>query len=239
MRSIGRALDVLDLLRGAGPHGLRVTDLALRVGVDAATISRTLATLVSRGYASRLANRRYTLGPWSARLPERWIDRVLQSAGPTLGELTQTTGETVYLLELLGGRAVTVASMRPSQRPVFDCEGGASFPPWATAAGHALLGGLNAGERLLTLPPEPYDACTPATPTRWSELTRLLEIGNREGIFHERGCFDSKLECLATRLDLAGGGKLALAMSFPRDSRGDAERARLKRLLRSAGAQIV
>ena len=78
IRSVGRALDLLDFMQRAAPAGIRVRDAAAHLGIDPATASRLLATLMSRGYASRMPNRRYTLGARSLRLASGWIDRLLQ-----------------------------------------------------------------------------------------------------------------------------------------------------------------
>lgn len=218
VQSVARALDVLDALRLAPPEGLRVTDLARALEVDAATVSRLLQTLASRGYASQLASRRYSLGPAGARLPMRWLDRVLTAMGPVLGELARETGETIYLLEQLGGEAVTVATMRPAIRPALACELGPTFPLWATAAGHALLAPLPASERLRLLPPEPYPAFTPQTPRSWSELSALIQRGTERGLFVESACFARGVECIAAKVsvDLEGTtGVLAIAASYP------------------------
>jgi IclR family transcriptional regulator, acetate operon repressor len=80
IRSVGRALDLLDFMQHAAPAGIRVRDAAAHLAIDPATASRLLATLISRGYASRMPNRRYTLGARSLRLASGWIDRLLQVA---------------------------------------------------------------------------------------------------------------------------------------------------------------
>ena len=80
IRSVGRALDLLDMMQRAAPSGIRVRDAAAHLGIDPATASRLLATLITRGYASRLPNRHYTLGARSLRLASAWIDRLLQVA---------------------------------------------------------------------------------------------------------------------------------------------------------------
>jgi predicted transcriptional regulator of viral defense system len=56
IRSVGRALDLLDFMQRAAPAGIRVRDAATHLGIDPATASRLLATLISRGYASRMPN---------------------------------------------------------------------------------------------------------------------------------------------------------------------------------------
>ena len=70
-----------------------------------------LATLAAHGYASRLPNRRYTLGVRSLRLATAWVDRLLQLAGPIMARVADRCGETVYLLQLVGAEAVTLAQL--------------------------------------------------------------------------------------------------------------------------------
>src|SRR6478735_12589593 len=48
IRSVGRALDLLDFMQRAAPAGIRVRDAAAHLGIDPATASRLLATLISR-----------------------------------------------------------------------------------------------------------------------------------------------------------------------------------------------
>ena len=47
IRSVGRALDLLDFMQRAAPAGIRVRDAAAHLGIDPATASRLLATLIS------------------------------------------------------------------------------------------------------------------------------------------------------------------------------------------------
>ena len=67
IRSVGRALDVLEILQRAAPSGVRVCEVADRLGVDPATASRLLSTMISHGFASRMPDRSYTLGTRSFR----------------------------------------------------------------------------------------------------------------------------------------------------------------------------
>ena len=79
IRSVGRALDLLEIMQRAAPAGIRVCGAAAHLGIDPATASRLLATLIARGYASRMPNRRYTLGARSLRLATGWVDRCCRS----------------------------------------------------------------------------------------------------------------------------------------------------------------
>src|SRR6202042_1657703 len=154
IRSVGRALDLLDFMQRAAPAGIRVRDAAIHLSIDPATASRLLSTLITRGYASRMPNRRYTLGARSLRLASGWIDRLLQVAGAPMRRIADGCGETVSLLQLVGNEAVTLARLAGSRRAMVEGEIGPSYPLWATAAGRALLGTLPSAHGHALLPAE-------------------------------------------------------------------------------------
>ena len=85
IRSVGRALDLLEIMRRAAPAGVRVCDAAASLGIDAATASRLMATLMTRGYACRMPNRRYALGARVDAASVR-MDRPLAEGGGRLNE---------------------------------------------------------------------------------------------------------------------------------------------------------
>jgi IclR family transcriptional regulator, acetate operon repressor len=171
IRSVGRALDLLDFMQRAAPAGIRVRDAATHLGIDPATASRLLAILISRGYASRMPNRRFTLGARSLRLASGWIDRLLQVAAAPMTRIANGCGETVYLLQLVGSEAVTLARLPGTRRAIIAVEVGLSYPLWATAAGRALLGTLPRAQAPSLLPLEPFPAFTPRTKTTWRTST--------------------------------------------------------------------
>ncbi len=215
IRSVGRALDLLEIMQRAAPAGIRVCDAAASLGIDPATASRLMATLMTRGYASRMPNRRYTLGARSLRLASGWIDRLLQVADAPMRRIADGCGETVYLLQLVGSEAVTLARLTCGRRALVEGEIGPSYPLWATAAGRALLGTLSASQGLALLPAEPFPAFTLRTKTTWFEVCSAMQAGRRSGIHAEDGEIDLFLSCYATPLQHGERDeKLALAVGF-------------------------
>jgi IclR family acetate operon transcriptional repressor len=208
VRSVSRALELLDVLGESAPEGVRGQDVARRLGVDPATVSRLLGTLVERGYATRTSDRRYTVGPRSLRLATAWIDNVLQRAAPVLSRIHEIGGDTVYLCQLLGNQAVVVSRMLPGPRQALRCEFQDAAPLWATAIGTSLLLPLPAVQRVQLLPAEPYPALTARTPRSWASLNGALVKAKREGLCEERGQFDARLGCLAAPLIPTGRGEL-------------------------------
>jgi IclR family transcriptional regulator, acetate operon repressor len=215
IRSVGRALDLLEIMQRAAPAGIRVCDVAATLGIDAATASRLISTLITRGYASRMPNRRYTLGPRSLRLASGWIDRLLQVASAPMRRIADSCGETVYLLQLVGSEAVTLARLGGGRRAMIEGEVGPSYPLWATAAGRAFLSTLSRAQGLALLPAEPFPAFTPRTKTTWADVSAAVQEGRRSGIHAEQGEIDPFLSCYATPLQQGERDeKLALAVSF-------------------------
>src|SRR5271169_1016350 len=93
--SVGRALELLEQLRDS-EQGLGVNELARRIGVNASTASRLLATLESAGLVQRDGQGPFRLGLALVTLADRVLSRLdLQAlARPVLLELAQATGET-------------------------------------------------------------------------------------------------------------------------------------------------
>jgi len=230
IRSVNRALDLLEIMQRAAPAGVRVIDVATSLGVDVDTASDLLSTLLSQGYASRMPDRSYTLGVRSLRLAVGWVDSLVQRAAAPMERISDRCGETVYLLQLVGLEAVTLARRPSGRRASIDVEIGPSFPLWATAAGRALLGGLPPVQIPALLPPEPYPSFTTRTKTTWIELSVAMTEGRRSGIHAEEGEIDLGLSCYAIPLlHSERQHKLALAVSFesqrPASDRGSIERA--------------
>jgi IclR family acetate operon transcriptional repressor len=138
--SVARALALLEELRDS-EQGLGVNELARRIGVNASTASRLLATLESAGIVQRDGHGPYQLGLALVTLAHRVLSRLdLQSlARPVLVELMERTGETATL-SLPGEReAITVDSV-PSQSSVVSMARlGRPSPSHASSVGKVML----------------------------------------------------------------------------------------------------
>jgi DNA-binding IclR family transcriptional regulator len=239
IRSVGRALDLLDIMQRRAPAGIRVRDAADLLGVDPATASRLLATLVVHGYASRLPSRDYMLGTRSLRLATAWVDRLIQIAALPMARVAVGCGETVHLVQLIGCEAVTVARLAGGRRAMVDVEVGPSYPLWASAAGRALLGSVPNVLRPTLLPAEPFPAFTPCTTTRWSELSAALEEACHDGIHGEEGEINPRLSCFAIPLlHRSRDEKLAIAISFD-SRRSESDRQLIRQALRREWREIA
>ncbi len=138
--SVARALALLDELSDS-EAGLGVNELARRIGVNASTASRLLATLESAGIVQRDGQGPYRLGLALLTLADRVHERldVGVLARPVLVELMERTGETATL-SLPGEReAITVDSVPSRSSVVSMARLGRPSVSHATAVGKVML----------------------------------------------------------------------------------------------------
>jgi DNA-binding IclR family transcriptional regulator len=139
--SVERAVALLDAL-AASESGLGVNELARRIGVNASTASRLLATLQESGLVSRGPDSGpYRLGLRLVTLADRVLAQqdVRTLARPLLMRLTDDTGETATL-SLPGDEAAITVDFVPSPSSVVSmARVGRPSIPHATAAGKVML----------------------------------------------------------------------------------------------------
>jgi DNA-binding IclR family transcriptional regulator len=139
--SVARAVALLDTL-AASESGLGVNELARRIGVNASTASRLLATLQDSGLVSREGSAGpYRLGLRLLTLADRVLAQqdVRTLARPLLMRLVDDTGETATL-SLPGDEAAVTVDFVPSPSSVVSmARVGRPSIPHATAAGKVML----------------------------------------------------------------------------------------------------
>ncbi|MCP9484462.1 MAG: IclR family transcriptional regulator [Gaiellaceae bacterium MAG52_C11] len=99
VRSVERALDVLEVLAETDSHGLRLSELARLLDTSKSTVLAVLRTLTARGFVAELGEgraRRYRLGLTLARLGDQVLGQIdlLDLALPSLRAMTEETGWT-------------------------------------------------------------------------------------------------------------------------------------------------
>jgi IclR family acetate operon transcriptional repressor len=139
--SVTRAVALLDALAGS-ESGLGVNELARRIGVNASTASRLLATLQESGLVTReRGSGPYRLGLRLVTLADRVLAQqdVRALARPLLMRLASETGET-STLSLPGEAAAITVDFVPSPSSVVSmARVGRPSIPHATAAGKVML----------------------------------------------------------------------------------------------------
>jgi IclR family transcriptional regulator, acetate operon repressor len=184
--SLGRALDLVEIVARHGKNGGRLTDLAHELGLSKASTFAILQTLLSRGYVADFgkgSTRRYRLGMALARLGDLAISNIALAdvAIPILHDLTDELSMTSRLAILDDGYAVVIGRVDAPGAIRFDAALGRSELPHCSAVGKALLSALPKAEAAAILQKLDLPRRTPHTitdPTAlMAELQRSAERG--------------------------------------------------------------
>jgi IclR family transcriptional regulator, acetate operon repressor len=182
IQSVDRALYLLETIAEAGGEAT-LTDLANRTGLNISTCHHLLATLIKRGFATKVTGRRlYALGARIVYLSHACLQVDLpRRAQPYLEAVNQATGETVHLAALQGDSVITLA-VREARHAVRVETGkvGKLEAPHATSMGKAILAWLPEDEmhRILAVGMKRY---TDKTITEFPALIESLRVVRRNG----------------------------------------------------------
>lgn len=147
VRSVDRALDILEFLAEAGAEGMRLAELARRLETSKSTALALLRTLTARGFVAELGTgrgRRYGLGFSLARLGDRVLSQIslLDVALPSLRTMTAETGWTSRVGVLDEGYAVILGRVDGPGIVRFQSNLARRELPHCSAIGKALLSHL-------------------------------------------------------------------------------------------------
>jgi IclR family acetate operon transcriptional repressor len=147
VRSVDRALDVVEALAAGGAEGMTVSALARELGSSKSTVFSILQTLLARRFVADTgtgASRRYRLGVEFLRLGGVVMAELdlWEICAPVLRELTATTGATSRLGILDDTHAVVVSRIDAPHAVRFDLRMGKRELPHCTGVGKALLSAL-------------------------------------------------------------------------------------------------
>jgi DNA-binding IclR family transcriptional regulator len=200
--AVGRAVAVLDALAESGGEA-GTNELSRRIGVNASTVSRLLATLADAGLVEHVETTgRYRLGMRLVQLGAAALARldVRELARPRLERLVGLTGETATLSLPGAGDAITVDFVRSPASVQSVAQVGRPSVAHATAAGKVLLafGGV-------PLPSGPLRAYTSRTTTDPAELGREVDRVRSRGWAQGLGEREEGLNALAAPVFGAGG----------------------------------
>ncbi len=232
--SVARALALLDEV-ARSDSGLGVNELARRIGVNASTASRLLATLEDAGLVERSPGGPYRLGLRLVALSDRVLGQldVRERARPWLTWLVDETGETATLSVPGGGEAITVDFVPSSSSVVSMARVGRPSVAHATAAGKVMLAfgsspprGLPARDLAAADPRSgELTAFTDRTITDPDVLAAELEVVRTSGIAEAVGEREPDLNALAAPVIGRGGELVAIlglqgpATRLPADTR--------------------
>jgi DNA-binding IclR family transcriptional regulator len=149
-RTLSRGLDVLEALAQGDEHGLGPSAIGQQVGLDKATVTRLLRTLVEAGYVAQdERTRRYRLTGkilWLAHSVTTRLD-LRSVARPYLKALRDELGETVHLGVIEDLRVVYVDKLEGDNSIQLVSAIGQTMPLHSTSLGKAMLAALPEEER--------------------------------------------------------------------------------------------
>jgi len=179
MQVVRRSLAVL---RAVAEHsnGTTLQELSRGLDLPAATTHRLLAALTDERFLVRNPlNKRYSLGPDALALFPR-VRHVADAVRDDLHELAASTGETAYVSELVGDRAICT-SLVESARPLrLFVRVGQELPLHAAASARAILAFCGETRIQQIVDSLDFQAFTPETPTSPAELlSHLAEVRRR------------------------------------------------------------
>jgi DNA-binding IclR family transcriptional regulator len=233
--SVARALAVLDAL-GSSEGGLGVSEVARRIGVNASTASRLLATLEQDGFVEREPGGPYRLGLKLVALADRVLARldVRALARPLLERLVTVTGETATLSVPGEQAAITIDFVVPSESTVASIARlGRPSIAHATAAGKVMLAfgpRADAGE---------LARYTDRTITEPAELAGQLAAARQQGFAEAIGEREPDLAALAAPVLGRGGVLVAiLGLQGPASRLTASRRRAVRPALLGAAAEL-
>jgi len=217
IQSVDRALFLLETIAEAGGEAT-LTELATRTGLNISTCHHLLATLIKRGFATKVPGRRlYALGVRIMYLSHACLQVDLpRRAQPYLETINRVTGETVHLVALQGDAVVTLA-VREARHAVRVDTGklGRLAAPHAQSAGKAILAWLPE-EEIRRILADGLKRYTPNTITDFSTLVEALRAVRRTGFAMDQEEYLPGVVCIgATIRDQAGTVIGAISASAP------------------------
>lgn len=243
MQPVRRSLQVLTAVSTA-PGGVTLQDLSRLQEVPVASMHRMLAVLVSEQYLVRSeSTKRYFLGPAARELggPTRSVPIHSKLVYPALHRLSEATGETVFITELIEGRAICVSLIGAKHPLRLFVNVGQEMPLHAAASARVLLADLPPDELAAVLSAVPMTAFTQTTPTTPAQLGEHLADIRRVGHDVCENELDRDVWAVAVPVrDTAGSVVAAVTMAAPVGRVPDADaRATALRLTRKAAASLA
>jgi DNA-binding IclR family transcriptional regulator len=218
VRALSRGLAVIEAMaRTADALGPR--EIADLTGLDRATTSRLLQTLVDEAYVKRAGHGRYAL---TSKLLELASSSGVASglrdiARPFMRELRDIYEETIHLGIVEHDRVVYIEKLEPAhQRVALVTAVGQTMPVHSTALGKAILAEMPAPARAAILDRIEFEPRTAATITTRAAFLAELERTRQRGYGVDHGENLPDASCVSAPIRNSSGDVIAaLSMSSP------------------------
>ncbi|MER6673371.1 IclR family transcriptional regulator [Streptomyces sp. NPDC000983] len=183
MQVVVRTLHVLRALAGKA-KGATLQELHEELDIPVGSLHRLLATLAAEDFVTRsVVNRRYFLGPIARQLAEADQHRsaLLVTPHSAITAAAASSGETVFLTELIGDRAVCVALSEGRHPLRLFVRIGQEMPLHAAASGRSLLAYRSEPAVRKLLAKHVLMSFTEATPSTVEEVLAHLTLVRARG----------------------------------------------------------
>lgn len=238
VQSLGRALDLLEILAAGGGH-LAIGEIAARTDIPLPTIHRLLKTLVDRGYVRQLSNRRYALGFRLVPLGQAAGALVGADAQAVLNDLVEQLGESANLAVLSGDHAEYVAQVPSRHSMRMFTEVGRRVELHCTGVGKAMLARLDDTQVAGIVERVGLREHTPHTATTPTALGSALDVVREQGYSIDEQEQELGVRCVAVALPVEVPTALAVSVSGPLPRMTDDVVARAVPLLQAAAARLA
>lgn len=212
--SVDKALRVLDLLAEVGVEGLSLADVAQELGLNKATVHRTLAALKFRGYVSqRPQDGAYRLGSHLTTLISQYYrsENLPALMRTSLTELCSATGELVHLGVLDGSSITYIDKVEPNRAIRVWSAIGRTAAVSSTALGRAIVA-FNDNEPASKYLPDPS---APDFSNKEQAFLNAVGQARKLGYSLEREENEPGIVCIGFPLLNGGHTSAAISISAP------------------------
>jgi IclR family KDG regulon transcriptional repressor len=199
VQSIERAFDILELLSHES-KGLNLTKIGTSLELHKSTVHRLLSVLKKRGYIEKEEESgRYRLGPGFVELASLFLNSVefKTEAEPHLRQLSQITGQTVFLATLQGTEVVYLDKVEQYNSLRKYSVIGQRRPIHCTALGKALVMHQPAGKLRELLKDHVFEKFMDRTHTDIDALLKDLAVCRERGWSADDEEFEPNTNCLS------------------------------------------
>ena len=197
--TVGKALDVLDLVAGFG-RPVRFSDILAQADYPKATLYRLLQTLTHQGMLTLDPETgSYALGVRLVRLAHAaWAQSSLAPiARPYLDELARETGETIHLAQMDTGQVIYVDKRNAAKPVEMFSSAGKVGPAYCTGVGKAMLAYLDDTALDAALARQSFHRFTPETLDSPEKLKAELSAIRARGHAFDREEHEPGIICCA------------------------------------------
>lgn len=184
IRSVDRALDILEALGDAPADGMTLSELASRTALAPSTTHRLLTSLQERRFV-RFAPRtkRWSIGACALAVGANYAGTrdLVGLALPIMERMAKSCGETINLGVIDEGRVTFLMRVDPRERRRFVPPSGAGVPIHGSSIGKAILAEMPLGEVCRAIEPPKLTPLTGKTLVAEGDLMRDIGDAHRRG----------------------------------------------------------